>query len=508
MFSRLPDELNEQILSYIDLGNKATLGSISLTNRLGQRLATPLFYSLVDVVGDEFDADNDRDIVRLGRLCQTLVEDPPRCAYVKAIRVASTRDDKNFRIVDYLKFNISKSEQSLTGLPNDVRQSISTYLHSARTSGEPLPRSTLGGLLLAMCHQARVLQLEGDPNMIGESLLRTILTQMSTQPAVLAIEDVKLSCGAGQTISVPGLVPFLQLPSMRKLNLYNFVLHPQSIAPGLTANLRSSLQHLTLTYCTFDFLDFAPVLARCSSLRLLWIEWHNREDNFWRMDWPALGATLRRLGGLESLRLEHRHDMSLTVASREANGLVPPGMEGHPILPMGSIKSLERLREVTVPSVALFGSAGFRPDLSGPLENAQVEVLSTLLPPSLRELTLLYEDIYLAGTIRLLPLDPMIARLDDFVLYNCQKDRWITKDGVEGFVPVAVPDLTGTAPRSLLNNIPLLIESLRDSLGLLPPAMRSAVIDQWHREAGEELPLGECMIMRAALQEVRSIFRL
>ncbi|CAK1358428.1 hypothetical protein CB0940_06959 [Cercospora beticola] len=505
MFSQLPDELNEQILSFIELDSKATLRSICLTNKTANRLATPLFYSHVDVVGNKFDADNDRDIIRLGRLCQTLVEDPPRCAYVKTIRLAITRDDKDFRIVDYLKFNTQQCEQGLTGLSNDVRHTISTYLRSEETNMEPLPRATLGGLLLAMCHQARVLQLEGDPNMIGESLLKTIILQMSTQPPILALQDVTLPCGAGQTISVPGLVPILRLPSLRKLNLHNFVLHPQSFAPGLTANVRSSLQELNLTYCTFDILDFAPLLLCCPNLRLLWIEWYNRDDNFWRMDWPALGGAVRRLASLESLRLEHRHDMSMTVASREANGLVPPGMEVNHILPMGSIKSLQRLREIIVPSLALFGSDGFRTDN---LDNEQSEVLSTLLPASLQELTLLYEDIYLAGTIRLLPLDPMVARLDDFVLYNCQKDRWITKDGVEGFVPVPVPDLTGTAPRSMLNNIPLLIENLRDSLGLLPPAMRSAVLDQWHREAGEELPLGECMIMRAALQEVRSIFRL
>ncbi|KAF2208897.1 hypothetical protein CERZMDRAFT_100881 [Cercospora zeae-maydis SCOH1-5] len=508
MFSQLPDELNDQILAYFEPDDKATLGSVCLTNKRGHRLATPLFYSHVDVVGDRFDDQSDRDIIRLGRLCQTLVEDPPRCAHVKTIRLSRTCTDRDFRLSNYLHFDIQQCEQILTGLPESLRHSISKYLHSAKRNEEPLPRSTLAGLLLAMCPQARALQVEGELHMNSDSLLRTVLIQMSTQPPSLAFRDVQLNSVGEHTISLADLVPILHLPSMSKLTVSNFKLHPGAIAPGLTSRLRSLLQHLTLMYCAFDILDFAPLLICCPNLRSLSIEWYHREDNFWRMDWPTLGGALRRLTSLESLRIEHRHDPLMTVNYREANGLVPPNLEVNHMLPMGSIRSLERLREAIVPSLALFGGAGFHSsnETKDDDNNVSQGVLSSLLPASLRRLTVLHEDIYLAGDIRLLHRDSMVSRLDKFVLYNCQKDRWMDQDGVEGFTQPAIPDLVDTAPQYMMGNTRLLVESIQESLGLIPPTMRSTVMDHWHREAGEELPLGECMIVRAALQEVRAIF--
>lgn len=81
----------------------------------------------------------------------------------------------------------------------------------------------------------------------------------------------------------------------------------------------------------------------------------------------------------------------------------------------------------------------------------------------------LAEDIYLVGNDRLIATDPYISRLQNFVIYNCQKDRWISKDG-EGALPPK-------PPRRVQNTVRFDEAMLRQVL-TLPAGQREMAIEQ------------------------------
>ncbi|KAI5363287.1 Putative F-box domain-containing protein [Septoria linicola] len=146
MFSRLPEELNEHILSYIDDKDKPTLGAVCRTNKLGNRIATPLFYKHVGVIG--MDHESERKIVGLARLCQTQVNYPSRCDHVQSVELELDNGSAMMELEDYLHFGINKRQSSLKDIPYAIAEPIVEAFEDAASAESRSPRVALGVLLL------------------------------------------------------------------------------------------------------------------------------------------------------------------------------------------------------------------------------------------------------------------------------------------------------------------------------------------------------------------------
>lgn len=492
MFSRLPEELNEHIISYFDPAlDRKTLGALCRTNRLAYRLATPLFYQVVGVRGPE-SSDDSKYWQPLQLLCRTLVYNPTLISHVQKIDQyvghGPAAIQSNFDIEH------CRGTLALSGLEY---KSYGPVVEAIASNSPPVFTDWVA-LLLLLCRNAITLDLGINWRWSEIDLLKRTLYELGASPDLCAVQYLLLDnlCGVDVNggISLADIMPLLRIPSLRHLLVNGFEGTTESFTLNPHKSLQSNLEHLQIEACLTGTDELAPLLAFCPKIRSLTITWPFREENFWRDDWRVLGDALRKLSDLEALRIIHTKDLLLTVDRREAQGLAPPETMAQHVAPLGSLQSISNLKTLTVSDMALFGNAGFHPGDSG---GSQQQVLATLLPESLQELTVLYHDIYLAGFIRLLPRDAMISRLKKFTLYNCQQDRWVGKDGMEYFKPVFGP------ARPPASDIDQQATDLVTRLSAMPVRMQIDTINEMQNHADQELPFAEAIHVNEMLEQVR-----
>ncbi|EME77309.1 uncharacterized protein MYCFIDRAFT_83255 [Pseudocercospora fijiensis CIRAD86] len=165
--------------------------------------------------------------------------------------------------------------------------------------------------------------------------------------------------------------------------------------------------------------DHAAPLPDVRDLHLS-IRWSSRHNNYWRTDWRRIGRALTTLTlELEHLEFTHPIDEDFGVEQRESQGLAPSGDLDATLAPLGSLKPLKSLRTLTLSTIALFGQH----------QAEDWPKLETLLPETIEKLEC---------NDRVIAVDPFISRLQKFVIYNCQRNRWISKEG-EGALPPKPP---------------------------------------------------------------------
>ncbi|KAF7187932.1 hypothetical protein HII31_10832, partial [Pseudocercospora fuligena] len=275
------------------------------------------------------------------------------------------------------------------------------------------------------------------------------------------IHTVKLSDHGAQRPDVRDLCVLLALPALRTLETDSLAASPD-MHLGMETRGPSTVRRLAIRGCRAKADVLTGLFRLTPQLRELSIEWSSRHNNYWRTDWRRIGRALTKLTpALEHLEFTHPIDENFDVGMRESQGLASNDDLEATLAPLGSLKSLKSLRTLTLSTLALFGQN----------QAQDWPELETLLPQSIEKLEqkVLAKDIYLVGNDRLIATEPYVSRTQSFVIYNCQKDRWISKDG-EGALPPKPPRRTETVAR--------FDEAMLRQVITLPPGHREMAIEQ------------------------------
>ncbi|KXS94157.1 hypothetical protein AC578_7673 [Pseudocercospora eumusae] len=426
MFPKLPEELNELIVSCLDLDDRQTLTAVCCTNRLGRRLATPLMYRHV---GATEHGKGNRDML----LCRTLLENPQLCQYVEKINLLHYSEGNPSD--PSIKSDVSKLLLDLhtqTRLP--FYQSFLEWL----SLGCDVYVSKV--MLMVLAYNAQVIHIRGNHQFLTwQKLLDTTIAAAveardtgATPPKLYGftkIHTVKISNHLAQLLpDVRDLCVLLALPALQNLEIESLAASPD-MHLGMESRGPSTVQSLVIRDCRAKADTLTGLFRLTPDLRRLSIRWSSRHDNYWRTDWRRIGRALTTLTpALEHLEFTHPIDDNFGVDQRESQGIASGNALAATLAPLGSLKSLKSLQTLILSTIALFGQH----------QTQDWPELDTVLPGSVEKLELLAKDIYLVGNDRLIVTDPYISRLQNFIIYNCQKDRWITKDG-EGALPPKRP---------------------------------------------------------------------
>ncbi|KAI5363283.1 Putative leucine-rich repeat domain superfamily [Septoria linicola] len=296
-------------------------------------------------------------------------------------------------------------------------------------------------MLLALCKDAQVLHLDGR-ELIGGSAKRhneweqVIYSYMDDFKFQKITMEVWRGSSSHERIQLENINQLLSLSSLHSLALagvgdrHGFH-HQTQLSPN-------RLQSLEIRKCDIEVEDFEQLIRACPLLRSLTLQWESRRDNYFREDWHDLGNLVRGLTCLETLVIDHVDDLEPSTEEEllEEEDLVDSDA-------VGSLSSLSSLKHLTISSVALFGEAGTYTInvLDDSTDGGQSSILEHLLPGSLKTLTILHHAYLFDESIGLLLHDCFVAKLDQLTLFNSQKDRWLSKDGVEHHIPIATHNL-------------------------------------------------------------------
>lgn len=148
MFPNLPEELNELIVSFLDVDDRSTLAAVCWTNRLGRRLATPLLYQHVGV---EEHGKSYSTVL----LCRTLLENHQLCQYVQEISLH----------VDYSDWEPSdptlNPHVSKLLLDLSTRSRLSAHERLSGLLSKGFDMKVYALILIGLCYNAQELHIRG-----------------------------------------------------------------------------------------------------------------------------------------------------------------------------------------------------------------------------------------------------------------------------------------------------------------------------------------------------------
>lgn len=439
---RLPDEIHVQILSWLDVSNRrANFRALCLTNRNGYRLATPRLYQTIG-----FDVGGMRRHERLQKLCKAILYNPTLLSHVDTLHqyVGLMPGLLLSPLSDCM--GLCRAALSQSGLDASYHEPILKQL-----AGNPwYGRIESIAFLIMLCRRlgtsssVGTFKLYFDWSWFEADMLSRTLSSLGQRSGLCTVKNIELhdvaemqyDCG----FSLAEIMMFLQLPSLRSLVISRlgrfgypdpFTLNrPERVDSAL-----ESLEILIVWYMTY----LESLLALCPRLKSLTVRWPSRWSprgslariDDLKNDWEILVNALQRLANLETLQILHCTE----------NYLFSP-FRGWDNPPLRSLCGVGTLKVLTISDIALVGIAGFDPGKSSHGEGDYVfqqAVLASLLPESLRELTILHYDIRLAGAIRLLARDPMVAKLDKFTVYHCHQIVWSAQDWMEDPLLAEIP---------------------------------------------------------------------
>lgn len=421
----------------------ANFRALCLTNRNGYRLATPRLYQTIG-----FDVDGKGRPEHLQKLCIAILCNPTLLSHVDTLHQYVGRMIKPscFPLRDHM--GLCRTALSQSGLDASCYEPILEALADPRYIG------SIGSIafLIVLCRRLGTSSSVGTFKLYirwhwkEDDILARTLSSLGQSPGLCTVKNIELHdvidrqhcCG----LSLAEIMVFLQLPSLRSLVISRLGRfdqeHPFTLdLPERFDSALESLEILIVWYMTY----LEALLVLCPRLKSLTVRWPNRwllrqyfdakKIDDWERDWVILVNALEELENLETLQILHRTEDCLHSPF--------PGWDG---TPFWSLCGLGTLKVLTISDIALVGIEGFDPGNSSHREgddSFQQAGLASLLPESLRELTILHYDIRLAGAIRLLARDPMVAKLDKFTVYHCHQIVWTAQDWMEDPLLAEIP---------------------------------------------------------------------
>lgn len=442
---RLPDEIHVQIFSWLDgsmSNRRANFRALCLTNRNGYRLATPRLYQTIG-----FGLAGRRRHERLQMLYKAILCNPTLLSHVDTLHLyVGTMTGLPFISPLSDCMGLCRAALSQSGLDASYHEPILKDLIGRPEFGciESI------AFLIVLCRRLGTSSSVGTFKLYinwhwkEDDILARTLSSLSQSPGLCTVKNIELHdvfdgphcCG----LSLAEIMVFLQLPSLRSLVILRLgrFRYPDPFTldrPERVDSALESLEILIVRYMTY----LESLLALCPRLKSLTVRWSSRwflpglvaRTDDLKNDWEILVNALQRLANLETLRILHCTEDYLDSPFSGWDGT-----------PFWSLCGVGTLKVLTISDIALVGIAGFDPGNSSHGEGDYVfqqAVLASLLPESLRELTILHYDIRLAGAIRLLARDPMVAKLDKFTIYHCHQVVCTAQDWMEDPLLAEIP---------------------------------------------------------------------
>lgn len=420
----------------------ADFRALCLTNRNGYRLATPRLYQTIG-----FGVGGRHSHERLQKLCKAILCNPTLLSHVDTLHLyVGTMTGLPFFSPLSDCMGLCRAALSQSGLDASYHEPILKEL-----IGRPWFSSIESiALLIGLCRRlgtsssVGTFKLYFDWSWYEDDTVARTLSSLGQRSGLCTVKNIELhdvaemqyDCG----LSLAEIMVFLQLPSLRSLVISRLgrfgIPDPFTLdRPERVDSALESLEILIVWYMTY----LESLLALCPRLKSLTVRWPSRLSprgslariDDLKNDWEILVNALQRLANLETLQILHCTENYLDSPFR-----------GWDNTPLRSLCGVGTLKVLTISDIALVGIAGFDPGKSSHGEGDYVfqqAVLASLLPESLRELTILHYDIRLAGAIRLLARDPMVAKLDKFTVYHCHQIVWTTQDWMEDPLLAEIP---------------------------------------------------------------------
>ena len=232
----------------------------------------------------------------------------------------------------------------------------------------------------------------------------------------------------------------LRFPGLRSLKARD-VHHSESINASMTMSRRHNpLTQLEISNCRLASEEIAFLLSGCPQLRHLLLHWDWATDAHYRVDWPDIGnALVEHCPLLEWLGLDSEAEASVDFEHELKD---KPYMDN-----LGRLKELVHLRSITVSRLALFGRVPLESNsitqefderagegsvsLEGGLLMSHAQpLLSSVLPDSVVELTLLVESTGLSVQDEVLFADPFVGHLSKCTIVDIWKEERLSKDSL------------------------------------------------------------------------------
>lgn len=420
----------------------ANFRALCLTNRNGYRLATPRLYQTIG-----FGVGGRHSHERLQKLCKAILCNPTLLSHVDTLHLyVGTMNGLPFFSPLSDCMGLCRAALSQSGLDASYHEPILKELIGNPWDGSIESIALLIGLCrrLGTSSSVGTFKLYFDWSWYEDDTVARTLSSLGQRSGLCTVKNIELhdvaemqyDCG----LSLAEIMVFLQLPSLRSLvisRLGRFGI-PDPFTLDRPERVDSALESLEIPivwYMTY----LESLLALCPRLKSLTVRWPSRLSprgslariDDLKNDWEILVNALQRLANLETLQILHCTE----------NYLFSP-FRGWDNTPLRSLCGVGTLKVLTISDIALVGIAGFDPGKSSHGEGDYVfqqAVLASLLPESLRELTILHYDIRLAGAIRLLARDPMVAKLDKFTVYHCHQIVWSAQDWMEDPLLAEIP---------------------------------------------------------------------
>lgn len=420
----------------------ANFRALCLTNRNGYRLATPRLYQTIG-----FGVGGRHSHERLQKLCKAILCNPTLLSHVDTLHLyVGTMNGLPFFSPLSDCMGLCRAALSQSGLDASYHEPILKELIGNPWDGSIESIALLIGLCrrLGTSSSVGTFKLYFDWSWYEDDTVARTLSSLGQRSGLCTVKNIELhdvaemqyDCG----LSLAEIMVFLQLPSLRSLVISRLgrfgIPDPFTLdRPERVDSALESLEILIVWYMTY----LESLLALCPRLKSLTVRWPSRLSprgslariDDLKNDWEILVNALQRLANLETLQILHCTENYLDSPFR-----------GWDNTPLRSLCGVGTLKVLTISDIALVGIAGFDPGKSSHGEGDYVfqqAVLASLLPESLRELTILHYDIRLAGAIRLLARDPMVAKLDKFTVYHCHQIVWTAQDWMEDPLLAEIP---------------------------------------------------------------------
>ena len=461
MAETIPTELIERALAFAASIDLPTARAVCLTNKLGRRAGTPVLYHTIDISGHYQDGLVDVRLRRLSLLSRTLLNSKTLPIHVRCIKVyLDDLEDLTYlappppdlvALRKLLKEGLAVSDEQKRDLKNwldfivqDVEEAA--YDQYELEGGDEEDEDGLvnnGGLedfcvygpeffvsiLTLACSNLRLLDISGCANHmepitgLNHALAPARLQGTVDRPDGLGkLKEVHLSTtGDAEDWDVQTAGQALRWPSIEKMTIDE--LHGGTrIEPNLGyPTFQSTLKMLDVKDAIINEMDLEPLLKVCPQLTSFSMKWNEHFDVYRSPDWPALARILAESNPLlEELRLDIAPFEDLREVCLERTFEV--NNEG-----LGDLNDFKHLRKLFVPYFALFGV------FDNPQERrGQTLTLAQLIPTSLEELEVVCEGVDFSEDDKAVLNAPDTSRLRDLTIWNCTRDKWISRARGEG----------------------------------------------------------------------------
>lgn len=306
------------------------------------------------------------------------------------------------------------------------------------------------GILMVACPQLQYLRLEGDYSRLSRiarlnEALRFGSTQSSSTTGTFAdglgnLPEVYFANRGEENEDDEPMGPYLLFPvltwpSLQKISLGRLG-DPETPLAELDFGISSKLKELRIEAAFVEDVGHQLLLAECPKLKSFSFAWSWTSDVYRMADWRSIAEVLiDRNPWLEELHLDiaHRAGLRDRIVINAGEWEVMDEVERSRAfevnnIGLGDLTELRHLRKLSAPKIALFGV------FDNPVQRDREWTLADILPSKVQEVEIFCEGVDFTEDDRELLTSPGTARLQDITIFNCTRDKWISKKRGEGSV--------------------------------------------------------------------------